>query len=444
LKEGRDVDESERVTSQEVLDTWPLLSPGDRAEAFQLLSRDQAGDFFLALGADDQAELLSTMPAAEKRIWLRTLPPDDAAQVVRAAGEGERATLLPLLDVATHREVTGLLAHAEDSAGGLMDPRYARLRPDMTVDSALSYVRQQVCERRHSMPYAYVLDGERRLVGVLAFWQLLVESGAALIGDVMRREVVSITEDLRDDEVARRFQQTPYKALPIVDGQGRMKGVITAEDVVDILRKAATEDIQRIGGVEALAEPYLRIKLRRLLRKRVGWLAVLFVGEMLTATAMAFFEHEIARAVVLALFVPLIISSGGNSGSQASTLVIRAMSLGEVRLRDWWRVMRREILMGLGLGAVLAVIGFLRVVIWASVFHTYGAHALALALTVAAALVGVVLWGSLAGSMLPLVLRRLRFDPASASAPLVATLVDVSGLVIYFGCAAMILRGRLL
>jgi magnesium transporter len=223
-----------------------------------------------------------------------------------------------------------------------------------------------------------------------------------------------------------------------------MRGVITAEDIVQIVRESATEDIQKIGGVEALEEPYLRITLGRLLRKRVGWLAALFIGEMLTATAMSFFENEIARAVVLALFVPLIISSGGNSGSQASTLVIRAMSLGEVRIRDWWRVMRREILIGVGLGAVLAAIGFLRIIIWSKLFHLYGDHALAVALTVSASLVGVVLWGSLAGSMLPFVLKRLGFDPASACAPLVATLVDVSGLVIYFAVAAVVLRGRLL
>jgi magnesium transporter len=223
-----------------------------------------------------------------------------------------------------------------------------------------------------------------------------------------------------------------------------MKGVITAEDVVHILRESATQDIQKLGGVEVLEEPYLRISLGRLLRKRVGWLAALFVGEMLTATAMSFFENEIARAVVLALFVPLIISSGGNSGSQASTLVIRAMSLGELRIRDWWRVMRREILIGLGLGAVLAVIGFLRITVWSTFFHVYGAHSMAVAVTVGASLVGVVLWGSLAGSMLPFLLRRLGFDPASACAPLVATLVDVSGLLIYFGVAAVILRGRLL
>jgi magnesium transporter len=434
----------ESITETEVRDTWPLLQRADRALAFHLLSREHAGDFFLALGASDQAELLATMAPAEQRTWIRVLPPDDAADVLRAASEEERATLLALLDDATSREVSALLAHAEDSAGGLMDPRYSRLRADMTVDEAVRYLRKQLLERRHSLPYAYVLDVEQRLVGVVPLWQLFVENGSAQVRDIMKKEVVSIREDLPQEEVARRFDQHHFKAMPIVDIGGRMKGVITADDIVDIVRESATEDIQKIGGVEALDEPYLRIALGRLLRKRVGWLAALFIGEMLTATAMGYFEKEIARAVVLALFVPLIISSGGNSGSQASTLVIRAMSLGEVRIRDWWRIMRREFLIGLGLGSVLAAIGFARIMVWSTLFHVYGAHSVAVALTVAASLVGVVLWGSLAGSMLPLALRRVGFDPASASAPLVATLVDVSGLVIYFSIAAVILRGRLL
>jgi magnesium transporter len=435
---------SDAITETEVRDTWPLLSRADRALAFHLLSREHAGDFFLALGSADQAELLETMAPAERRTWIRVLPPDDAADVMQAATDAERPALLALLDEATRREVSALLAHAEDRAGGLMDPRYSRLRADMTVDEAVRYLRQQLRERRNSLPYAYVLDSDQHLLGVVPFWQLLVENGAANVRSIMKTDVVSISEDLPQEDVARRFEQHHLKALPIVDAAGHMKGVITVDDVVAVVRESATEDFQKIGGVEVLDEPYLRISMPLLLKKRVGWLAALFIGEMLTATAMGYFEKEIARAVVLALFVPLIISSGGNSGSQASTLVIRAMSLGEVRIRDWWRVMRREILIGVGLGAVLAVIGFARIMIWATVFHAYGEHAVAVAMTVAASLIGVVLWGSLAGSMLPFGLRRVGFDPASACAPLVATLVDVSGLVIYFSVAAVILRGRLL
>ena len=260
----------------------------------------------------------------------------------------------------------------------------------------------------------------------------------------MRTQVITIPEQMDQETVATKFAQSRLLALPVVDQAGHMKGIVTADDVVDVVREEATEDMQKVGGVEALDAPYLEIEMSRMIRKRVGWLCVLFLGEMLTASAMGFFEKEIARAVVLALFIPLIISSGGNSGSQATTLVIRAMALGEVRLRDWWRVIRREFIAGLGLGVVLAVIGFARIVVWEGLFHTYGPHYVGIAATVAISLVGVVLWGTLAGSMLPFILRRLGFDPASASAPFVATLVDVSGLVIYFTAAAAILGGTLL
>jgi len=223
---------SDRITQTEVRDTWPLLSPADRALAFHLLSREQAGDFFLALGSADQAELLASMAVAERRTWIRILPPDDATDVMRATSEPDRAALLALLDEATRREVSALLAHAEDRAGGLMDPRYARLRADMTIDEAVRYLRQQLRERRHSLPYAYVLDAEQRLLGVLPFWQLFVEDGAALVRTIMRTDVVSIPADLPQEDVARIFDQHHLKALPIVDGEGRMKGVITIDDVV--------------------------------------------------------------------------------------------------------------------------------------------------------------------------------------------------------------------
>jgi magnesium transporter len=223
-----------------------------------------------------------------------------------------------------------------------------------------------------------------------------------------------------------------------------MKGIVTLDDIVDVVREEATEDIQKIGGTAALDAPYLRLSLWEMIRKRGGWLAVLFLGESLTATAMGYFEKEVARAVVLALFVPLVISSGGNSGGQATTLIIRAMSLGEVRLRDWWHVMQREVMTGLALGVLLATIGIIRILVWEAIFHTYGPHHFMIAMAVAVSLVGVVLWGTVVGSMLPFLLRRLGFDPASASAPFVATLVDVTGLVIYFSAAKILLAGTLL
>jgi magnesium transporter len=436
--------EREPLSLGEIREVWPLLAHADRIEAFLLLPRDEAEDFFFGLGARDQAEVLLGVPTRDQRSWMRLLAPDDAADLIQAAPTDKRDVLLGLLDDPTRREVTALLAYAEDNAGGLMNPRYVRLRPEMTVDEAISYVRKQMREQPRTVYFGYVLDGEQRLQGVVSFRTLFTSPPTSRVSEVMRTQVVTIHEHMDQEQVSHQFSQNHLVAIPVVDDAGRMKGIVTVDDVVDVVQEEATEDMQKAGGVSALEAPYLEIGMRQMIRKRVGWLSVLFLSEMLTASAMGYFEKEIARAVVLALFVPLIISSGGNSGSQASTLVIRAMALGEVRLRDWFRVIRRELIAGVVLGLVLACIGFIRIVAWERLFHTYGEHYVSVALTVAASLVGVVLWGSISGSMLPFILRRLGFDPASASAPFVATLVDVSGLVIYFTVAAMILRGTLL
>jgi len=437
-------DEREPLSLGEIRDAWPLLAHGDRIDGFLLLPRDEAEDFFFGLSARDMADLVCGIPAREQRSWVRLLPPDDAADLIQAAPTEKRDQLLALLDEPTRREVTALLAYSEDNAGGLMNPRYIRLRPEMTVDEAISYVRKQMREQPRTIYYGYVLDGEQRLLGVVSFRELFTATVRTRVAEIMRRQVTTIPDQMDQETVSHKFAQAHLVALPVVNADGQMKGIVTVDDVVDVVQEEATEDMQKVGGVEALDAPYLQIELRRMIRKRVGWLSVLFLGEMLTASAMGFFEKEIARAVVLALFIPLIISSGGNSGSQATTLVIRAMALGEVRLRDWWRVIRREVVAGLGLGLVLATIGFIRIVTWEGLFHTYGRQYLSVASTVACSLVGVVMWGTIAGSMLPFILRRFGFDPASASAPFVATLVDVSGLVIYFTVAAIILRGRLL
>jgi magnesium transporter len=265
-----------------------------------------------------------------------------------------------------------------------------------------------------------------------------------MVRDVMESDVITVHEGTDQEQISHLFADHDFLAIPVVDDEGRMKGIVTVDDIVDVVQEEATEDAHKYGGMAALDEPYLDLPILGMIKKRVGWLAALFIGEMFTATAMRYFEDEIARAVVLALFVPLIISSGGNSGSQASTLVIRAMALGEVRLRDWWRVMRREIVAGLGLGLVLGVIGFARIMAWEWAFGIYGEHTFLLATTVGLTLIAVVLWGALAGSMLPFLLRAMGLDPASASAPFVATLVDVSGIVLYFGAATLILTGTLL
>jgi len=292
--------------------------------------------------------------------------------------------------------------------------------------------------------YVYVLDGAQKLLGVVSFRELFSARGDRRVHEVMNTDVVAVRDETDQEEVARVFADYDVVALPVVDEHGTMVGIVTVDDIVDVVEEEATEDVQKYGGMEALEEPYMRTPFFELMKKRGGWLSILLVGEMLTATAMGFFESEINKAVVLALFIPLIISSGGNSGSQASTLVIRAMTIGEVKLRDWWRVARREVLAGLVLGSLLGVLGFLRVTMWQAFGLSSFEHSMLLALTVGFSLVGVVMFGTLTGSMLPFLLRRLGFDPASASAPLVATLVDVTGLIIYFVMASLILSGTLL
>ena len=431
-------------TPSELYEAWPVLSLEERVEGFEVLKREDADDFFLQLNARDRAQLLTALPLGERRLWLRLLAPDDAADVIQEAPPEERENLLALLDEITRREVKGLLVYAEDDAGGLMNTRYSRLRADMTVDEAISYLRKDARAREKMVYYVFVVDAEEHLHGVVSFRDLLVAPGEKLIRDVMRKDVISAPEDLDQEALSKLFMRHHLLMMPVVDAEGRIKGVVNLNDIVDVVQEEATEDIQKLGAVETLDAPYLQIPLLQMIRKRAGWLAALFLGEMLTATAMGQFEAEIARAVVLALFVPLIISSGGNSGSQATTLVIRAMALGEIRVRDWFRVIRRELATGLGLGLILASIGLIRILLWQLLFNSYGEHYMLVALTVAFSLVGVVLWGAVAGSILPFILRGLGFDPASASAPFVATLVDVTGLVIYFSVAAIVLSGTLL
>jgi magnesium transporter len=435
--------ELETSAALSLWEEWPVLSDEERVERFKALPRDEADEFFLSLAPVEQATLVLALPPGERRLWFRLLPPDEAADLIQEAPLEERTQFLDLLDDATRTEVRVLLAYAEDEAGGLMNPRFARVRPDMRVDEAISYLRKQAGQAE-TIYYAYVLDEEQRLKGVISFRDLFQAPAERLVSEIMKTDLVTVPEHLDQEAVGRLYVEQDLLALPVVDAADHMKGIITFDDIADVVREEQTEDVQKLGGMEALGVPYLTAPLYDVVKKRAGWLTFLFLGEMLTATAMAFFEDRIAKAVVLALFVPLIISSGGNSGSQATTLVIRAMALGEVRLKDWWRVLRREVGAGIALGAVLGTIGLLRILVWQSAFHIYGMHYVLLGLTVGLSLSGVVLWGSLVGSMLPFVLRKLGFDPASASAPFVATCVDVTGLVIYFSVATMLLKGTLL
>ena len=424
--------------------TWSALSTSERRERFRELPRTEAEELFLSLKAHDQAELISEASHLEKRSWVRLLAPDDAADLIQEMPEKEREEILSLLDPQTRREVTALLAYAEDNAGGLMSSRFVRLRPDMSVDEAISYMRIQAKTQVETIYYAYVLDQDQTLLRVISFRELFFSPPQKRITEIMKTEIVKIPVDLDQEQIGQIFAQQDLMAIPVIDEQGHMKGIVTFDDVASALQEEATEDIHKLGAVETLDAPYLKISLFEMVKKRVGWLLILFFGQMFTATAMGFFQMEIERAFVLAMFIPLIISSGGNSGSQASTLIIRAMALGEVRLRDWWRVFIRELSVGLALGVCLGIVGLIRILIWPTREAVYGPHYALIGLTVGLSLVGIVLWGSLAGSMLPFLLRKLKLDPASASAPAVATLVDVTGLIIYFSVASFILTGVLL
>jgi magnesium transporter len=420
---------------------WHTLSEEDRLDVFQALPRGDASEFYLSLDAGDREALLTLLPVNERRVWLRLLAPDEAADVIQQAPEEDRAAFLNLLDSRMRSEVEALLEYQADVAGGRMDPSYAWVRPDMTVAQALAYLRLQAADRVASIYYTYVLDRSERLLGVVSFRDLMAAPASRRVDEIMLHDPVTVHEDTDQESVARTLSDSHLLAVPVVDDEARIKGIVTVDDVIDVVEEEATEDIQKLGGLEALDLPYFRTRTLSMIRKRGGWLSVLFLGQMLTISALDFFERELASAVVLALFVPLIISSGGNAGSQAATLVIRAMALDEVRPSDWWSVARREAGFGLALGGLLAVLGATQILIWGGLFRSYGDEFLLLGLTVALSLTAVVVSGTMTGAALPFLLRRSGFDPASASAPLVATVVDVTGVVIYLSVARVILLG---
>jgi magnesium transporter len=436
--------DNETPTADDLRAAWPVLSVDERLDAIDSLPTREANEFFLRLPAADQAGLITASAPEQAKSWLRLLPPDDAADLLQSTDAALRSALLSALEPQIRSEIAGLMAFAADRAGGLMSPRFARLRADSTVAEALHYLRKQVRQNPETIYYAYVVDDSQRLLGVVSLRELFFAGDQRTVREVMHENPVTVTADTDRSTVARVLNERDLLAVPVVDAEQRICGIITFDDVADVVQQQNTEDIQKLGAVEVLGAPFLQVPLPRMIRKRVGWLAVLFVSEMLTASAMANYQREIERASVLSVFVPLILSSGGNSGSQATTLVIRALALGELRLRDFWRVLRREILVGLALGVLLGVVGVLRVGAWQMTLGSYGEHWLSIAWTVGASVIGVVAWGSMVGALLPFALKRFGLDPASASAPFVATLVDVSGLVIYFSVASALLQGRLL
>ena len=324
-----------------------------------------------------------------------------------------------------------------------MTPDFVSVRKEWTLRHVLDHVRAHGRDSE-TLNVIYVVNGNNRLIDDLRIREILLAPLHAVVSDLCDNRFVSLNASDDKKEAVKVFRQYDRTVLPVIDSHGRLVGIVTLDDVLDVAEEEATREIQKFGGLEALDEPYMSTPLLEMIRKRATWLVILFVGEMLTATAMGYFEHEITRAVVLALFVPLIISSGGNSGSQAATLIIRALALGEVKLRDWWRVMRREVLSGLLLGLILGTIGFVRIALWSAFSSLYGEHWMLVGLTVSCSLLGIVLWGTITGSMLPFILKWLGMDPATSSAPFVATLVDVTGLIIYFSVALVILHGTLL
>jgi magnesium transporter len=429
---------------ENLLDNWQSLTHNQREQVFMMLGRIDQEELFINLSSDYQAEIFELIPHAERRSWIRLLAPDDIADLIQNLFDETQSEALRYLDYATLVEVKALLAYAEDEAGGLMNSRFARLRPEMTVEEAIRYLRAQSKSHIETIYYAYVLDRTQVLLGVISLRELFLAKAQTTVEENMNTDLVTVLQDEDQESISKTFSNHNFLAIPVVDENNVMKGIITVDDVVEVIEEEATEDIHKIGGMEALGEPYLDISLPSMIKKRAGWLMALFIGEMFTATAMSHYEHDIAKAVVLALFIPLVISSGGNSGSQATTLIIRAMALGEVRLRDWWRVLNRELISGICLGLILGSIGLMRILMWPGKETLYGEHYVLVAVTVACSLVGIVLWGTLAGSMLPFLLRRLGLDPATSSAPFVATLVDVTGLVIYFTVASIFLKGILL
>ncbi len=427
-------------------DLAPILSElpvEELAVLFRGCTKELAAAVFSYVEHDAKHKLLKTLTQAQAAALLNELPPDDRTTFLNELPLDLAMQMLCLLTPEERKVAQDLLAYAEHSVGRMMTLDYVAVRPEWTVRDALDYIRTHGYDRE-TLNMVYVTDEAGHLIDDVRVRRFLLAAPETKVSALMDGNYATLAPTDDREKALQVFRKYDRVALPVTNPENKLIGIVTADDMLDVASEEATEDIQKLGGTEALDEPYTTIALHRMVKKRASWLVVLFLGEMLTATAMAYFEDEIAKAVVLALFVPLVISSGGNAGSQAATLVIRALALGEFNLRDWWRVMRRELAAGTLLGLILGVIGFFRIVVWAQFSHIYGEHYMLVAWTVGLSLVGVVLWGSLMGSMLPLILKKLGFDPATSSAPFVATLVDVTGLIIYFTVAFLIMRGTLL
>jgi len=432
-----------RLSSKDIVDftnrytNWAVklfqnLDPKHAARAFKFLRKKKQEIIIKSLPDEKAAELLNALQPDDRTAFLSLLPGNAVKELLKVLSPENRA------------ETLKLLGYPESSVGRLMTPDYLAVKKSFTVGEVLDAIKQRK-QATETLNFLFVVDDNGVLIDDINIKEFLIVEPATLVEELMDYQYISLGVTHPQKEAIRVFRNNSRFALPVTNDNGVLLGIVTLDDVLRLSEKENTREIQKIGGSEALDEPYTTIAFGSLLRKRAGWLVILFFGEMLTATAMGHFEGEIKAAVVLALFIPLIISSGGNSGSQASSIIIRAMALGEIGFRDWWYVMRKEIASGLVLGTVLGIVGFFRIVLWQR-FHIYdyGDHWVLVAATIFFALIGVVLWGTISGSMLPLVLKKLGADPAASSAPFVATLVDVTGIIIYFSVALVILRGKLL
>jgi magnesium transporter len=424
---------------EELIDELPEHGP----RFIETLSLNRAVNVFRILDFPTQERIIKKLSVQKVADLINELPPDDRTALFSELHGDAVKKLILSLSPENRKEALSLLGYEEDSVGRLMTPDYIAVKKTWDVTRVLSHIRRYG-KNSETIDVIYVIDENGILLDDIRIREILLVKPETKVSDLMDGRLIALSASDPQEEAINVFRMNNRTALPVVDQENILLGIVTVDDILWIANEEYTEDIQKIGGTEALDEPYLDINLFKLVKKRVGWLIILFLGEMLTATAMGFFEKSIEKAVVLALFIPLIISSGGNGGSQASTLIIQAMALGEVTVADWWRVMRRELLSGLMLGATLGIIGFFRIYAWTLFSPLYGPHWMLVGLTVGCALVGVVLWGSLAGSMLPLILKKLGADPATSSAPFVATLVDVTGLIIYFSIALMFMKGTLL
>ncbi|MBW7916189.1 MAG: magnesium transporter [Trueperaceae bacterium] len=427
----------------DLADVLEALPREVEAVVFRLLGRERALDTFEYLGLTSQERLIQGLGDREVAGILNDMSADDRTALLEELPGEVTRRLMNLLSPSERDVATRLLNYPEDSIGRLMTPDYVAVKRHWTASQALDHVRVYGRDSE-TLNVVYVTGPGGVLIDDLRMRELLLVDPSTRIESMIDEKFVALHATDDQETAVAVFRKHDRSALPVVDAGGVIVGIVTVDDVLDVAEEEATEDIQMLGGVEALEEPYLSISLGRVIRKRAFWLVLLFLGQTLTATAMGFFEAEIASAVVLALFLPLIISSGGNSGSQAAALVTRAMALGEVGVKDWWAIARREILAGIALGALLGGLGFARVAIWGLAFRAYGDDWFLIGVTILLALVGVVLWGSLTGSLLPIVLKRMGADPAASSTPFVATIVDVVGIVIFFGLAKAVLTGTIL